>query len=145
MGAKAFDRAAQLIAGAREVGARYNEAGIAQAERELVAARELNAAETSIVSSASLKRIGKVIAPKLPESAVKKGISGWVEVVFTVRTDGKVDNVEVRNASPADVFNDAAIRAVRQWRFEPVERNGEKVAQRAMVRLRFESQQPQQD
>jgi TonB family protein len=141
--AKAFDRAAQLIAGAREVGARYNEAAIAQAERELLAARELNAAETSIVSSASLKRIGKVVQPKLPESAIKKGISGWVEVVFTVKTDGRVENVEVRNASPADVFNDAAIRAVRQWRFEPVERNGEKVPQRAMVRLRFESQAPQ--
>ena len=41
MNAKAFDRSGQLIAAAREVGARYNEAGIAQAERDLVAAREL--------------------------------------------------------------------------------------------------------
>jgi TonB family protein len=43
----------------------------------------------------------------------------------------------VRNASPADVFDDAAIRAIRGWRFKPVERNGERVSQRAMVRLRF--------
>ena len=97
--AKAFDRAGQLIAGAREVGARYNEAGIAQAERDLVAARELNAFETSIVSSASLKRVGKMVAPKLPESAIKKGLSGWVEVVFTVRSTAR--STASRSAMPA--------------------------------------------
>jgi protein TonB len=51
--------------------------------------------------------------------------------------NGTVEDVEVRNASPADVFDDAAIRAIRGWRFKPVERNGERVSQRAMVRLRF--------
>jgi TonB family protein len=35
------------------------------------------------------------------------------------------------------VFDDAAVRAVKQWRFEPVVRNGQIVEQRAMVRLRF--------
>jgi protein TonB len=61
-----------------------------------------------------------------------------------VQTNGSVDKVEVRNASPADVFDDAAMRAVRQWRFEPVVRNGEKVEQRAMVRLKFSQQSAQQ-
>jgi outer membrane biosynthesis protein TonB len=42
------------------------------------------------------------------------------------------------------VFDDAAMRAVRQWRFEPVVRNGEKVEQRAMVRLKFSQQSAQQ-
>jgi len=41
------------------------------------------------------------------------------------------------------VFDDVAVRAIRGWRFEPVERDGEKVAQRAMVRLRF-AQNPNQ-
>ena len=50
---------------------------------------------------------------------------------------GSVEDVEVRNSSPVDVFDDAAKRAVRQWRFEPVVRNGQIVQQRAMVRLRF--------
>jgi protein TonB len=57
--------------------------------------------------------------------------------------NGSVEDVEVRNASPANVFDDAAVRAIRSWRFEPVERNGERVAQRAMVRLRF-AQSPNQ-
>jgi TonB family protein len=140
--AKAFPRAEQLIAAAREVGARYNEAGIAQAEKDLTAAREANALATNIVSANSLKRT-RTVQPVYPESARKRGIEGWVELAFTVMPNGTVEDVEVRNASPADVFDDAAVRAIRGWRFEPVERNGERVSQRAMVRLRF-AQSPNQ-
>jgi len=139
MNAKAFDRSGQLISAARDVGARYNEAGIAQAERDLGAAREAVALQTNIVSAASLKKV-KMTAPQYPESARKRGIEGWVELAFTVMPNGSVDDVEVRNASPADVFDEAAIRAVRQWRFEPVVRNGEKIQQRAMIRLKFANQ-----
>lgn len=139
MAAKAFDRASQLLAGAREVGARYNEVGIAQAEKDLSAAREQNAAQTSIVSAASLKRT-KTVNPVYPESARKRGTEGWVELAFTVMPNGTVEEVEVRNASPEGVFDDSATRAIRQWRFEPVVRNGEKASQRAMVRLRFSNQ-----
>ena len=139
MAAKAYDRSAQLLAGAREVGARYNESAIAQAEADLAAARD-QAAQTSVVSAASLKRT-RTVNPVYPESARKRGVEGWVEMAFTVTPEGRVEDVEVRNASPAEVFDDAATRAIRQWRFEPVERNGEKVAQRAMVRLRFEQQE----
>ena len=139
MNAKAFDRSGQLIAAARDVGARYNETGVAQAERHLAAARDAVALQTNIVSAAALKKI-KMTAPQYPESARKRGIEGWVELAFTVQPNGSVDDVEVRNASPADVFDDAAIRAVRQWKFEPVVRNGEKVQQRAMIRLKFANQ-----
>jgi protein TonB len=141
MAAKAYDRAGQLIAGAREVGARYNEAAIAQAELDLTSAREASM-QQSVVSAASLKRT-RTVNPVYPESARKRGVEGWVELAFTVTPNGTVEDVEVRNASPADVFDDAAVRAIRGWRFEPVERNGERVAQRAMVRLRF-AQSPNQ-
>jgi TonB family protein len=140
--AKAFPRAEQLIAAARDVGARYNEAAIAQAEKDLTAAREANALQTNIVSANSLKRT-RTVQPVYPEQARKRGVEGWVELAFTVTPNGTVEDVEVRNASPADVFDDAAVRAIRGWRFEPVERNGERVAQRAMVRLRF-AQSPNQ-
>jgi TonB family protein len=139
--AKAFPRAEQLIAAARDVGARYNEAAIAQAEKDLAAAREANALATNIVSANSLKRT-RTVQPVYPEAARKRGVEGWVELAFTVTPAGTVEDVEVRNASPANVFDDSAVRAIRGWRFEPVERNGEKVAQRAMVRLRF-AQSPQ--
>jgi TonB family protein len=142
MSAKIYDRSAQFLAAARDVGARYNEAAIAQAEADLARAREASAQQTNIVSAASLTRV-RMINPTYPESARKRGTEGWVELAFTVQTNGTVDDVEVRNASPANVFDDAAVRAVRQWRFEPVVRNGEKVTQRALVRLRFTQAQNQ--
>lgn len=136
MAAKAYDRSAQLLAAAREVGERSNEAPIAQAELDLAAAREQSALQSNVVSAATLKRV-RMVNPVYPESARKRGVEGWVELAFTVMPNGNVEDVEVRNASPADVFDDAATRAIRQWRFEPVERNGEKISQRAMVRLKF--------
>ncbi|NLG75946.1 MAG: energy transducer TonB, partial [Xanthomonadaceae bacterium] len=136
MAANAFDRSAQLIAGARDVGAAYMGADISKAEMDLAAAREQYALLNSVVSASTLKRT-KTVAPQYPSDALRKGIEGWVELAFTVMPNGTVDDVEVRNASPANVFDDAAIRAIRQWRFEPVVRNGKTVPQRAMVRLRF--------
>lgn len=136
MGAKAFDRSAQLIAAAREVGAQYMGGDVSRAETELTQAREEHALMSNIVSASTLKRT-RTVAPTYPADALKKGIEGWVELAFTVMPNGTVDDVEVRNASPADVFDEAAIRAIRQWRFEPVVRNGKAVPQRAMVRLRF--------
>ena len=139
MNAKAYDRSSQLIAAAKDVGQRFNGPAIAQAEADLIAAREQNAQLTNVVSAAALKRV-RMVSPAYPDAARKRGIEGWVELAFTVQTNGTVDQVEVRNASPADVFDDAAVRAVRQWRFEPVEKNGERVEQRAMVRLKFSQQ-----
>lgn len=139
MNAKAFERSAQLIAAAKDVGQRFNGAAISQAEADLTTARDASAAQTNIVSAASLKRV-RMVSPVYPDAARKRGIEGWVELAFTVQTNGSVDQVEVRNASPAEVFDDAATRAVRQWRFEPVERNGERIEQRAMVRLKFSQQ-----
>jgi TonB family protein len=142
MNAKAFERSAQLIAAAKDVGQRYNGAAISQAENDLTAAREATSQQNNIVSAASLKRV-RMVSPAYPDAARKRGIEGWVELAFTVQTNGSVDQVEVRNASPADVFDDAAVRAVRQWRFEPVLRAGEKIEQRAMVRLKFSQQAAQ--
>jgi TonB family protein len=142
MNAKAFERSAQLITAAKEVGQRFNGPAITQAETDLSAAREATSQQNNIVSAAALKRV-RMVSPTYPDAARKRGIEGWVELAFTVQTNGSVDQVEVRNASPADVFDDAAVRAVRQWRFEPVLRAGEKIEQRAMVRLKFSQQAAQ--
>jgi TonB family protein len=136
MRAKAFDRSAQLLTAAREVGARYNEAGVSAAETELASARDENALQTSIISASNLKRT-KIVNAAYPESARKRRIEGWVELAFTIQPNGSVEAVEVQNASPSDVFDDSAIRAVRQWRYEPVTRNGVPIPQRAMIRVKF--------
>jgi protein TonB len=53
--------------------------------------------------------------PQMPEWACKKGIRGWVEVVFTVLPTGKVTNVRLIDADPRGVFEAAAIESVANW------------------------------
>jgi TonB family protein len=90
----------------------------------------------ALTAISSLNRI-KYVAPKYPRSAERRNLSGWVDVVFTVGTDGVVSDVEVRNSEPGDVFVNVAIKAVEKWQFEPVIEDGYLVAKRAGVRLMF--------
>jgi protein TonB len=145
-----LDRAKQLATAAREVGARNQDAAITQLERDIDARRTAAAAAKPAaapvaapaappapVAATSLKRT-KTVAPDFPESARRKGVSGWVEVVFTVTPKGTVADAEVRSSSPEDVFDDAAIKAVKQWRFEPATKDGQPVSTRTMIRLKFD-------
>jgi len=129
--------------GIDETNADEANADAAQAE-ELVAATA--AASASVepaapavrqpVSISSLTRT-KYVAPKYPRAAQRRGESGWVDVLFTVTVDGTVENVEVRKASPEGTFEDAAIRAVERWEFEPYTENGQVTEVQAGVRMMF--------
>jgi TonB family protein len=88
------------------------------------------------VPVSSLTRV-KYVAPKYPRSAERRNISGWVDVVFTVTTDGSVIDVDIINSQPGDTFVNSATRAVEKWLFEPIVENGELVEKRAGVRMMF--------
>ena len=92
--------------------------------------------EQSPVAASSLTRT-KYVAPRYPRSAERRNISGWVDVVFTVRTDGTVTDVEIQASEPGDTFVDSAQRAVEKWEFEPVVEDGQVVEKRAGVRMMF--------
>jgi len=105
-------------------------------ERSVATTRERNAFMSDIVAANLLAR-DKQVAPKYPAAAEKRGIEGWVELDFTIATDGRVKDLVVRGAEPAGVFDEAAVTAVAQWIYRPVIRNGRPVEQRARLRLRF--------
>lgn len=88
------------------------------------------------VSIAALNRT-RYVAPKFPRSAQRRNQSGWVDVLFTVATDGTVKDIEIRESEPGEVFVDAALRAVEKWEFEPIVENGRVVEKRAGVRMMF--------
>jgi TonB family protein len=90
----------------------------------------------SPVAVSSLNRV-RYVAPKYPRNAQRRNQSGWVDVVFTVASDGSVKDIEVRASEPGDVFVNAAIKAVEKWEFEPVIQNGVAVEKRAGVRMLF--------
>jgi TonB family protein len=106
------------------------------AETELSAARARIAQKDSVVGANSLARI-EYVAPKFPAATRNRNLSGWVELEFTVRTDGSTGDIVVTNSSPRKTFDAAAINAVGQWRYKPVMREGKAVDQRASIRIRF--------
>ncbi|ODC03605.1 hypothetical protein BFW38_08660 [Terasakiispira papahanaumokuakeensis] len=60
--------------------------------------------------------------PRYPRRAQRRGIEGWVELVFAIDAEGKViaDSMKVVGADPANVFDHAAKRAIARWRFDPL-------------------------
>jgi TonB family protein len=126
--------ARRWIAEAREVGA--DQSGTALIEQEILATQESARRANEVVTAAALTRT-RYVQPEYPVAARERRTAGWVEVEFTVRTDGSVGDVTVVNAEPAGVFENAALASVRRWRYEPVVRDGQRVEQRARVRIRF--------
>lgn len=83
----------------------------------------------------SLQELGikKYFAPKFPRFATLRGVSGSVEVGFTINADGSTSSIEVLQSEPDDVFVKSATNAVRRWRFETREQ-----PLQAQVTLRFD-------
>ncbi|HEX3912050.1 MAG TPA: TonB family protein [Steroidobacteraceae bacterium] len=79
----------------------------------------------------------RAVQPIYPNRAISNKIEGWVEVQFTVAENGKVKDVAVKASSISGVFEDAAVRAVSDWRFKPVLRDAKPVAVRSEIRVRF--------
>jgi protein TonB len=75
--------------------------------------------------------------PEYPATARKRGIEGWVEIGFVVTPAGEPSELSVIDASQDRYFAEAALAAVREWRFEPVIFMGRAVAQRTFTRVAF--------
>ncbi len=92
--------------------------------------------QPALVAITQLKRTNYV-APKYPRAAQRRNTSGWVDLGFTVARDGTVHRIEIIESAPVNVFDEAATKAVSQWRFDPVIENGRPVEKRAGVRMMF--------
>ncbi len=99
-------------------------------------AEAVPASQQAPVAASTLNRT-KYVAPRYPRTAERRNVSGWVDVIFTVTTDGTVAEVEIAGSEPGNTFVDAATRAVERWEFEPVVENGQVVEKRAGVRMMF--------
>ncbi len=122
---------------AKDVG--VDESGTAALERDIVAAQNANARRSAddVVNASTALLLTRSAKPNYPQAALERGTEGWVDLTFTVRTDGSVADVSVSAAEPAGIFEQSAMAAVRRWRYEPVKREGRAVEQRARLRLRF--------
>lgn len=82
-------------------------------------------------------RRGSCPPPKYPSSAMAKGWEGEVELLVDIGADGAPASVVVSKTSGHPVLDDAAVAAVRRWRFDPATRGGAPVASRRIVPVSF--------
>ena len=87
-------------------------------------------------SSASRElEILKSVPPKYPLDAVEKGIYGQVLLRILVSETGEVENAEV--VSGEDVLRQAALDAVRQWKFKPYVEAGKPIKVKTTIPVNF--------
>lgn len=78
------------------------------------------------------------IEPKYPMSAQRNGTEGWVKLSFTINELGEVENVQVLESKPKRVFDKAARRALKRWKYKPKIVDGKPVKQEGQtVQLDF--------
>lgn len=64
------------------------------------------------------------VEPIYPPRAAERRIEGWVQLEFTIGETGQVVDPAVVAAEPRGVFERAATRAVRKWKYRPKIRDG---------------------
>ncbi|HEY4245531.1 MAG TPA: TonB family protein [Lacunisphaera sp.] len=150
------DKNRQLIKAAGEADAlRVNDAELERLRKEAAAVRvRMDAAASEsgtspapasrlIEDPRALKELNRgpmLIHPATPVYPVKMaaaGIAGGVTVQMVIDAKGNVVSAKVLNSSRPE-FDEAAIMAVVQWKFDPGQENGRKVNVRATQLIKFD-------
>jgi protein TonB len=83
------------------------------------------------------------INPDYPPRALSRGIEGYVIVQFTITAAGMVKDVIVTEAKPKGLFDEAAVRAVGRWRYNPKVVEGVAVERRGVqTMITFQLEDP---
>ncbi len=78
------------------------------------------------------------VAGAYPSEMRSRKVEGVVTMIFIVDNNGRVVNPRVEKSSHIE-FEKPALDAVRQWKFEPAIKGGERVSCRMRVPIRFQS------
>ena len=80
--------------------------------------------------------------PRYPEQARLKRIQGKVVVEFAVNADGTVERPRVLSASPRRIFEQAAMAAVKRWRYPARAADAQTVTLREEIEFQLEAADP---
>jgi protein TonB len=80
------------------------------------------------------------VDPEYPPRAKQQGINGYVQVEFTISPVGTVTDAVVIDSKPPYVFDRAALRAVRRWKYNPMVKDGAAISRPGVtVHFRFDT------
>lgn len=82
------------------------------------------------------------VNPKYPIDAARNGTEGWVKLAFDINAIGEVINVRVLDSLPKRIFDGAAKKALRRWKYQAKTIDGKPVVQQNItVQLDFKMDQ----
>ena len=76
--------------------------------------------------------------PSYPSLLLRRGVEGTVLLNARILDDGRCDEVHVKQSSGFDLFDKAALSAVKRWRFLPARKGTEAVVAWVEVPVAFE-------
>lgn len=80
----------------------------------------------------------RAIEPDYPAEADRNKLSGMVRLQLKVEADGRVSDVDVVSSTPPGAFDESAIRAFRNARFEPAQKAGRPVRALVMIEVQYD-------
>ncbi|MEJ5234131.1 MAG: TonB family protein, partial [Geminicoccaceae bacterium] len=81
--------------------------------------------------------------PRYPTVARRRGIEGTVTLEVKVSASGLAEQVVLARSSGSALLDEAALEAVRRWRFRPARRGGEAVPGVVTVPITFRLLEPE--
>lgn len=95
-------------------------------------------APPSVVQGADLSaRMISGAPPRYPIECRRKKEQGTVVLALTLDTEGRVSSISVSRSSGYDRLDDAALSAVRKWRWSPLTKDGKPVMVKGTVAIPF--------
>ncbi len=95
-------------------------------------------AQPSTITSDGLgTRMVSGAPPRYPIESRRKKEQGTVELLLTLGIDGAVEAISVVRSSGFARLDEAALSAVRRWRWQPTSRNGALVKVKGVVEIPF--------
>jgi TonB family protein len=94
--------------------------------------------EVAIVKVIAKKDDTQCPPPEYPSISRRKGERGTVTLLVEIRADGQVSAVSVNTSSGYKNLDEAALSAVRTWKYTPATTNGKPHASHMLQKLIFE-------
>ena len=105
-----------------------------------LAARRLQETYLATAAQASTMTLQSGAPAVYPPELLARAVEGWVDLEFVVDRDGRTRDIIVKQGSPPGRFDEAAVEAIRGYRYVPFERDGRTYARRLKMRMRFQVQ-----